>query len=404
MFVGVNFACDSVFRAKVNILMFLESSFPPDIRVEKESSSLLRAGYNVILLTPRKKGHPDFEVLDGVYVLRVKWPYRIRTFSYPLDILRLFAKSLSFALKYDVRILHVHDLPYALFVVLLGKLLRRKVVFDMHEHYVGMSEPVLRRRRIGRLLIFYLRLKEMVSCKLATKIITVIEENARRVIGLGVPTDKVAVVSNTVDTDLLDGLGRELAGGEFRGKFIISYVGGFSFHRGLDTLLKALPIVVKRNPNVHLLLVGKGEMEDMLQELAEDLGVRDYVTFTGWVSLDEAMGYVRLSDLGVIPYHSTPHTNCTVPHKIFQYMYFEKPVLVSDVKPLKRIVEETGCGIVFPAGDYVQLAEKILEVIGRRDVLRKMGKNGRKAVVEKYNWKVEGAKLVKLYHDLTNRL
>ena len=390
------------FHSKINVLMvLLDHAFPPDIRVAKEASALLEAGYNIFLLTRKIGGRADFEGVGGIYVLRVDWPIRVRRLSYFVDRLKLFVKLISIILQYDISVLHVHDLPYARLVVMLGKILRRKVVFDMHEHYVGMSEPVLRKRKIGHLLIFYLRLKEIISCKFSTKIITVIEENAKRVVSLGIPANKVVVVSNTADTDLLDRVTRNfIREKRLMEKFVVSYVGGFSPHRGLDTLINAIPLVAKKNPKVHILLVGRGQMEPTLREIVDELGIRDHVTFTSWVPFDKAMRYVQLSDLGTIPYHSTPHTNCTVPHKVFQYMYLKKPVLVSDVKPLKRIVEMAKCGFIFHAGNHNDLAEKILGAMENPSRLMKLGENGHKAIVEKYNWNREKTKLIEMYDEI----
>jgi glycosyltransferase involved in cell wall biosynthesis len=404
---GARKVASLMLRSQKNVLMFLDKAFPPDIRVEKESASLIKAGYNVFLLGRKKEGRADFEVYKGIRVLRVKWPIwpiRKMTLWYPVDLLKLFTKSMSIIIKYNIRILHVHDLPYALFVVMLGKILRRKVVFDMHEHFVAMSAPVLKKRRMGRslrLLIFFLRFQEIISCKFSTKTIAVVEENAKRVVNLGIPSNKVVVVSNTADVDLLDNVAKDFTKEErFQGKFVVSYVGGFSLHRGLDTLISAIPLVAKKNPEIHLLLIGGGEMESTLHELVNTLDIKDHVTFTGWVPFDEAMKYIQLSDLGAIPYHSTPHTNCTVPHKVFQYMYFKKPVLISDVKPLKRIIEAAECGLVFRAGDPGQLAQEILAVMKNPHLLKELGENGHKAVVEKYNWNNEQTKLIRMYDEI----
>ena len=77
-----------------------------------------------------------------------------------------------------------------------------------------------------------------------------------------------------------------------------------------------------------------------------------------------------------------------------------KPVIVTDAKPLKRIVEETKCGIVVPSGDYNKMAEAIIGLHKDEKWTRKLGENGRNAVEEKYNWKNEAKKLVDLYKKL----
>ena len=150
-----------------------------------------------------------------------------------------------------------------------------------------------------------------------------------------------------------------------------------------------------------MLLVGDGQVTTSeLVEMSKRLGIEKHVTFTGWVSFDRAMKYVQESDIGVIPHRSVPHTNNTVPHKLFQYMFYGKPLIVSDVKPLKRIVTETGCGLVFRAGDHEELAERLLEAINDVSKQKEMGEKGRRAVENKYNWDTEQKKLLLIYEIL----
>lgn len=69
-----------------------------------------------------------------------------------------------------------------------------------------------------------------------------------------------------------------------------------------------------------------------------------------------------------------------------------KPVIVSNAAPLKRIVEETGCGVVFESGNVDSFVEKVFEI--RKSGLQgQMGQNGYEAVRTKYNWDVDARKL-----------
>lgn len=402
-----------MYHPKTNILMVLfDHPFPPDIRVEKEASTL-KKNYNVFLLALRREDEEDFEVCEGIYVLRMDWPLKkIRILSYLIARVMLFLKLILITSQYNVRILHVHDLPYALPVIILGKIFRRKVVFDMHEYYVGLfahnlaigkfGEEVSARTRLGRLWVLYTHLSELLACKLVTAVIVVVEENVERLVCLGISKAKIVVVSNTVDMERLKGFEKKTPRRLLENKFIVSYVGGFGHFRGIDTLIRALPLVVQKVPHIHLLIVGGRSPTERknLENLSEKLGIRAHVTFTGWVPFEKAMEYMQISNLSAIPYHSTPFTNATVPHKIFQAMCLKKPVLVSDVKPLKRIVEETGCGSIFQAGNYTQLANNILKLINNPKLIEEMGEKGRKAIKNKYNWGIDGRKLLKLYSEL----
>jgi glycosyltransferase involved in cell wall biosynthesis len=82
-------------------------------------------------------------------------------------------------------------------------------------------------------------------------------------------------------------------------------------------------------------------------------------------------------------------------------MTMGKPVIVSSVKPLKRIVEETGAGLVYPSGDADALAQAVITIYKNKDLAEKLGKAGKKAVDQKYNWENESKKLIELYYNLS---
>ncbi len=104
-----------------------------------------------------------------------------------------------------------------------------------------------------------------------------------------------------------------------------------------------------------------------------------------------------MADLCIIPQPSNSFIDTTIPHKLFEYMALSKPILVSDAKPLKRIVEETNCGSVFKSRDPRSFAEQVIKIFNSNF---DFGKNGRKAVENKYNWKIEEQKLLDLYSKI----
>ena len=394
---------------KMSTLMVLTTKrgFPPDLRVEKETKALLSRGYRVYLVSGGPGKLPEFQVVDGVNVYRTKllWS-RPLLLSIIVNHLILFPQVIGKVVEHRTPVIHVHDLQYALIVAIIGRIFRRKVIYDAHEDYTGMTRGYLERNGVlkktyFRAFLAYYILSETLVCRLSSRIAVVVQENRNRLIGLKVPADKIVVVSNTPDVNALKRL--TVSSQRVAKKIVISYVGGFSYLRGLDILVEALPSIMRKYPETLLVLVGNGgDYFANLVSLSKKLEVEKKVTFTGWVSFDKAMEYIQKSDIGVIPHRSGPHTNSTVPHKLFQYMFYRKPVIVSDVKPLKRIVTETGCGLVFHAGDNEDLAEKILELIEDASKQSEMGEKGRSAVETKYNWDVEQKELLSMYEKLVS--
>ena len=343
----------------MKIGMILNHIFPPDIRVEKEARTLIKAGHEVHLLCMKTPNLPDDDVYDGIKLRR-------RSFYPGLPLLREFnilmnritfknRKSISQIEKFvdedSIDALHIHDLPMVKSALIASKRKNIPVVADLHENYPAAIQLFLFNRGFkAKFLNGTERWKryENYCLKRVKHVIVVVDEAKERVINdYGVPAEKVTVVSNTEDIDFFEGfaLDQSLID-SYKNYFVITYVGGFGLHRGLDVPIKAIPILKEKIPNIRLLLIGNHGNKAELERLASNLGVSQNVVFTGWQPFDLIPSYISLSDICLVPHHSNPHTDSTIPHKIFQYMLMKKPVVVSSCKPLARIVNETQSGLV----------------------------------------------------------
>lgn len=396
----------------MRILMFLESYFPPDIRVEKEARTLLKGGHEVFLLCPNRDDGISEEVVEGIKVFRVPFPSdllkRIWNFCwFTLFLVNPFwREQLAHIVKQErIEAIHIHDLP----MVKTGLSVARKfdipLVADLHENYPNAIKVWSINWNWRRLLVIRIQRWEQVErfcVRRADKVITVVDEAKEHyVTDCGSPPEKVTVVMNAEDPEYFCSLpvDNEIIN-KYEHHFTISYIGGFGPHRGVQTAISAMPKILQAIPNARLLLVGSGQNEIELKQLANDNGVEEAIEFTGWQPFSLVPSYFTASKVCLVPHIASGHTNTTIPHKLFQCMAIGKPVIVSSAKPLERIVSETGAGLAYPSDDADGLAQEIVRVY-RDDVLAiRLGEAGRKAVKEKYNWEIEGEKLLALYRDL----
>lgn len=239
----------------------------------------------------------------------------------------------------------------------------------------------------------------------ADRVVTLVEEmNDYYVKCHGLNMKNAVVVMNVEDLEAFRGMkiNKEICD-TYKGSFNISYIGGFEPLRGIDTAIRAMPKILKKIPSARLLLVG-GEgtkaYEEGLKNLCKKLKVEEHVFFTGWVPFQQVPSYISASDVCLVPHYASDATNVGVPHKLFQYMALEKPVVVTNAKALQRIVEESECGIVIPSGDYDRMAEAIVKLHDNKGYAKMLGLNGRRAVERKYNWTNESRKLCQLYEEL----
>lgn len=379
--------------------------YPPDLRVEKEASRLIAAGHEVMVLCRAKPGDEVTADVDGAIAVR----HRVHpgsTLRRRLDSLRYLItldspswRSAMEALVTDrkAEALHLHDLPYAKSVIRAARATGVPVTLDLHENYPA-ALALWQRRRIDRIFFSPARAArlEKWACMEADRVVVVVEEAKQRLIGLGIPAEKIVVFGNSEPLALLEPEPSPLpAEGELR----IVYVGGVAAHRGLDTAVAAMPRILEANPAATLTIVGDGATLDSLKKQAERLGVMGPVTFTGRLPFGEAMQHVRDATVATVPHHRSPHTDATVPHKLFQYFALGRPVIVSDCAPLERIVRAENAGEVFTSGDADGFARAAL-ALRDADRWRAASDGGKRAVATSWNLEAEAVALTDMYAEI----
>jgi glycosyltransferase involved in cell wall biosynthesis len=122
----------------------------------------------------------------------------------------------------------------------------------------------------------------------------------------------------------------------------------------------------------------------------------------GFLGRDEVVNTYSQSKAGLVTLHPIINYIDALPVKMFEYMAAGLPVISSDIKLWKQIIDDANCGICVNPLEPKEIAEAINYIIDNPVEAQKMGENGKKAVLEKYNWGVEEAKLFKLYKDILN--
>ena len=391
--------------------MILDNEFTGDLRVENEVTTLQNAGHQVFVLCLNYGKKKAEEKFNDAQIVRIPMSLFVKKKLKGLNntIFNLYPVFWSLQIKYfisqyKIQCLHVHDLWMLESAYKANKSFNLPVISDLHENFVhALNHYKYANTFPGNFLISKERWKksEIEWTKKATHIITVIEEAVERYKSLGIDEDKISVVANYVNLDsFLSSLIDESLVNRFKDKFTLTYVGGFDSHRGLESAIKSVPQLIKTIPNFLLILVGTGSNYKDLVELAKSLNVSDYISFEGWQPNEKLSSYIKASNLCLIPHLKTVHTDNTIPHKLFQYMIFEKPVIATNCNPIERIINETGAGIIYESNNEKDLAEKVIGLFKNLDLQNEMGRLGKQAVLEKYNWDETSKKLTLLYEKV----
>ena len=403
-------------RSQQRILQITERPFPPAIRTVKEAVSLRNAGFSSAVLSPPIAGRPSQEEWRGVRVFR---PDALAGSTRVLDKVLLqstfFSPAWYGAIRETIRlyrphVLHVHNIWLARSAFAARD--DQRMVLDLHENMPAAVVEYIKGYR-GRLKWFNAIFKqhdrvlryERAVLRRCDRILAVVHEARERILQdhPQVPPDKVVNIENLESKEFLNGATSDqpLFGGD---DFSILYIGHFGPHRGIDTLIRAMAIIKRWNLNITVHLVGakEGHYLDMVKELIRSEGVSELVLLHAWVSADQVLTYISQADVGAVPHHSNPHTDRTIPHKLYQYMIARTPVLVSTSPPLARTVEQAKAGRIFRAGDPAHCAETIREMFVSRKALKEYAQNGYRYVMEQgHNWEEESApELIRVYDDM----
>ncbi|MCK4352706.1 glycosyltransferase family 4 protein [candidate division WOR-3 bacterium] len=368
---------------KVCILTSVHPCF--DVRIfHKEARTLVNAGYDVTLIVQHTKN----VIVDGVKIIALPKPKNrfFRIFGTTCQVFML-------ALKQRADIYHFHD-PELLPIGILLKILREtKVIYDVHE---DVSKQILSKYWIPKLLrglisVLFNLFENLLSKKFDYIITATVNIRNKFKIGKAIDIKNYPIVDSNF----------QIIHSYNKNKYTIIYVGGLERIRGIKEIVRALEFV---NPkyNVTLKLLGEFSEKSFVKEV-KNLKGWDKTYFLGYVSYREIYKYLEKVNIGLVCFLPAPNHIFSMPNKLFEYMAAGLPIVTSNFPLWKKIVEVNKCGLTVNPLNPKEIAKAVEWLIEHPDEAEKMGANGRKAVLEKYNWEKESKKLLKLYEDIQKK-
>ena len=380
-----------------------DAEYPWDVRVEKIARSLSEAGHTVHLVARNRDRRPTEEQLEECRVHRlaplppvlgagVNAASMFPAFFNP----RWVGLILRTARRARADLILCRDLPLAPTAHWVARRLGVPVILDMAENYPAMIRAIWRTgfQKPTDILVrnpSIVAAVERWCVRRMDHILVVVEESRDRLVRMGVPPERITIVSNTPPLarapEPAATSRNRAAGAPLR----VVYLGNIEPPRGLHTLVEAIAICRARGVNIHATLIGKGCARPQLERLAQELDVADAVEFRGWV--EDATAILPRFDVGAIPYIADESWDTTIPNKLFDYMAAGLAVLASDMAPVRRIVTETGCGEIARANDPASLAHALTR-LADPERRRRCARAGRIAVEHRFHWDIDARRLL----------
>jgi len=191
-----------------------------------------------------------------------------------------------------------------------------------------------------------------------------------------VSSEKISIIPNGVDLSLFN-ISKQ------KNPKKIVFAGAMYYHRGLDILLEAIPIVVRKIPDAKFVLLGSGTELEKLKKIVSDNNLEKSVEFKGWIERDKIPENISDASIGIGPLRLTDVTSRALPIKVLEYMAVSLPIIAKKgTLPEDVLVNEQNGFFIDGSED---LAEKIILLLNEPKKVQNMGIESL-GMVQKFSW------------------
>jgi len=370
----------------MKICMLTSTHGPSDGRIFQKEAKSLAKEHEVTILAPSDGSGSS--ITERVHIVTVKRPES--TALHPITLLRLLRACLA----QDADVYHCHE-PDALLIGVLAKYLKgKRVIYDIHEHWpseipfdLGIRNSTL----IQRVLSALVSSVELALARRAESTFAVSESVAARFRERGL--DPVILSNYSIaDLDIPYNPDRN-------GRNLMFMAGNMQSFHGVGECIEAVSRVRERYPDVSLTLVGNVR-EDLSEHISAS-SQNGFTTSTGFLPYREMYEKLNEGAAGLLVFQPTYYNiSIGLPNKLFDYMLLGLPVIASDLPEIRSVVSSADCGILVDPGSVSEIADAIIYFFDHPKEAQRMGANGRRAVLEKYNWSRMEADLLQAYRNL----
>ena len=359
---------------------------------------------------PATQGHlgrPPAEVIDGVTYHRLI-PHRIPQVADEVLAANVLAAG-DLAARVRPAVLHAASNHHNARVALcLRESLGVPVVYEVRGF---LEETWLQRRTAAgesdaESTERYQRTRQMETwCMQRADAVVAIAATMRdEIVARGVPAAKVIVVPNAVD-DVAPASPADRAAlrqrlGIAARAHVVGYISSLAGYEGVHHLIDAVRLLRDEGRDVHLLVVGDGEVRAALEQQAHAAGLKGHATFTGRVPVGHVRDYYGVVDVFVVPRVDARVTRLVTPLKPFEAMAAGVAVVVSRVPALLEIVRDGQTGLSFTPEDPDDLARVVAQLLDDDEQRAALGAAGQAWVRRERTWPAIGLLYADLYESL----
>ena len=384
---------------KKRVCIVRQKFYPTQRNMRRNAETLLKEGYEVDVICVRSKSQKKFEIVNGINVHRVYSSYhRNNVFWYFLDYSVFFflvsLKLAWFSLRKRFHVIEVCNVPdFLVFTTFFPRLLGSRVIFYMFEKSDALftaSFKLSDKHLLTRMMKFITKLCAIYANSV---IVTDVIVQKQLLETYGIRRDKITLVLNVVDESVfkLD----PASTNEKDKQFTLTIVSMILKRYGIQTMIKAVPLLLKDIPDLKLNIIGSGEYLTHLKSMVSDLQLNEHLNFTGFIPYEEVPPYIARADVCIAPMLDDVGT----PNKVLEYLAMGKATVSSEIPGLTALIDSE-CLLYFQPGNETELAERILELYHSPEKRASLGILAQE-FYSKYRWPLMKQSYLGVYKQLT---
>lgn len=359
--------------------MIVQSSYPNDSRVRREVEVLSEENYQIHIICLRRDTQQIYEEInENIIVHRIQNLGKDESiFNYIIYSLIFLFKSFCYSIrlskKNNFSLIQVHNLPdYLVFAAIYHKIRKIPIILDLHD-----LTPELFKSKWGskhKFFQFLTRKIESKACGFADHIITTSVGFKEKLIERQIKRDKVTIILNNPAKFITrtKPITFKITNNSVR----MVYHGTLAHRFGLHIVIKALPLILDKIPDVVFHIYGGGDSEyiNFLKSIVDRLKLNKIVEIKNSLIHEEIIDKIQEYDIGVVPYLDDDFMQLALSTKSFEYAKLYIPMIASDLKPMREYFDDDSV-IFFRASDSEDFANKLINFVNDQELIEKIALN-----------------------------
>ena len=388
----------------MNILI-ISHFFPPhtggvETAAYNTAKQLVKLGHNIVILTSKnEKKSPKYQIMDGFLIYRLKSIYLPEIKGFPQTsnfgiMPKAIFKLTKIIKKHRIQIIHAQGrlFPISFISALLNKLIFKRPFYITVQGRleIGLTSVIEN--------IFDITVTKYLYQKI-NKIICVSNSLKERLLSININPKKIKVIPNGVDTFLFN----PKISSNFLDSYVnkkesvkkVIFVGRLDPQKGVEFLIRAIPYIIKEYNKVHFFILGNGNLEIKLKNLAKTLKIQSYVSFLNMIPLDKMPEFYASADIFCLP---SLHEG--FPLSISEALSMGLIIVASTTEGIPEAITENENGFLVKPGDVNSLVNKLIKALNLNvEKNREISNRNINLAKNKYSWEILVKQIEDVYYD-----